>query len=110
MKWLITFISYYFIGSILNGLIEMDYDGGASSGILKIIYSFQQVDFSWNIFQTAGSIISAGGTFLAGFWEMLTFDYSFFDGYYVIFRIIFCILPVAFIIMIALRKVDAEPQ
>jgi hypothetical protein len=110
MKWIISLLLFYFVGMLLNGLIELDYTGGSEGVLLNFFTAVETIDISWNLFTTAASIVSAGSAIIIVFWSMLTFDYAFFQGGYVLIRIVFCIIPIAYFIVVVIRKFGAEPQ
>jgi len=111
MKWLIFYMVLILVAGFFNGIMELDYTHGDVPQFLNFMDALESVKFSINIFSTGYSILRVAWSALDIFWKFLIWDYAFFQGSWVIVRIIFiCLTTAPFIVLIGLKKLGAEPQ
>jgi len=84
-KWLIGLSMLFVLLTITSGIIEQTYLGTEQAGTLwQLMSSFKAMQ--WSSFS---SIIVAAGALATALYKMLIFDYAFFTGVWVIFRVLF---------------------
>lgn len=104
-KWFIALGLLFVVGSMWSGICEQQYLGGETAGVFySVMDTFNSLSFD--------NPLSAGWSLFIGTWtiiqcavQMLLWDYAFFTGYLVIFRLLGIVVSVSLIIslIIALK-------
>lgn len=91
VKWVIGLVMIFIVGSLLSGVMEMQFLSGEGDQQAVITQLFSWANFSgsgfWDISET---IIVATPQVIGAFFKMLVWDYAFFDGSYQIIRWVVC--------------------
>lgn len=105
-KLIIFFALLWLICNLAAGVMEATYIGSTHAVTLATLFQPGMFEFSDPI-SGIGSIFQAGFTFLQALWTMITFDYAFLEGEYVILKYIGLCFSLGFIIMLVLTTVGA---
>jgi len=101
-KWIISLAILFLGGTILSGLLDMQYIGsGEASLFQRLIEGGEQLNFS-NPITGIYSILKVGWTYMQLIWAMFWWDYSFFYGSYEIIRYFCWTISVGIIVSLIL--------
>jgi hypothetical protein len=98
----------FVVASLWSGILEQQYLGNESAGVLfSVMDTFDSLNFS--------NPLSAGWSLFVGTWaiikcafQMLLWDYAFFTGYYIIFRVLLITISVSIIISLVMALKGAS--
>ena len=102
-SWLIGFFFLMIGASLISGIIELQYLGGAAGtvGVFEKIFSPGVVSTS-TVMGINFGFLTTTMTFLTGLWEAFWFDYAMFIGAYVIVRYLFIAVNLGIIVSLVL--------
>ena len=103
-SWLVGMVMLFVFCTIQSGISEETYFGGGAGTIWKAITSFQTIDIANPLSVTFGVGIAVYD-FFKGLYQILTWDFSMFQGVWAIFRWVFMGISVGMIVslLLALR-------
>ena len=74
---------------MLSGILEMLYLTPQEAGILyRLLYGYKEISFS-NPLIAVVTLISVAWEYIKTLWDILSWNYAFFDGYWAIVRFFF---------------------
>jgi len=84
----------FVICTLVNGWIEMEYLGNSNAGLLHTLFTgYREIEFT-NPIIAVGSFISVVWTYIKAAFDIMTWNYAFFYGYWEIVRYIFMCISI----------------
>jgi len=109
-KWLVALMTAFIVLSLLSGIIEQEYLGNSTAGLLSQVITRPEVTEVNNPLTFVATFVTQIWQILKVVWQAFTWDYAFFDGYWAIVRYaIFMPISVGMIVslLMALRGVSS---
>ena len=77
IKWIASLSFLYVVGAIVCGMVEqsINYTSGSYGTITQLVTGYQDIQLSWNIFSTMGSIIHVGWDYIVTLFHIFMWDY-----------------------------------
>lgn len=91
IKWVIGLVMIFILGSMLSGIMELQFLSGDANqqSVIEGLFGWANISGS-GLYGVAESIIVATPGVIGSFFQMLVWDYAFFDGSYQIIRWVVC--------------------
>jgi len=99
-SWIIGLWMLFIGGALLSGILEMQYLGGSESvsGVFNSLMSVPSLA-NLNFLEIVGAVIGIVWNWIQAFWDMLWWNYAFFDDSWAIIKwILFYPLSVAMVV------------
>ena len=86
-SWIIGLWMLFIGGALLSGILELQYLGGSESvvGVFNKIMSVPSLA-NMSFFEVTGAIIGIVWSWIQAFWDVLWWNYAFFDGSWAIIK------------------------
>jgi hypothetical protein len=89
IRWIIGLGIIYVVLSVLGGIGEQVYLGSTEASTINTLFDLHMPAYT-NVLSFGLAAIQVTADWIQGVWQILTFDYSFFQGEWIIVRYVFC--------------------
>lgn len=105
-KWIIGLATLFIAGTVLSGLLELQYLGSAEAGLFyRLTHNYEAIEFT-NPLVALGTFATVAWAYIGDIWTMFIWDYAFFEGSWSIFRyLIFWPISIGLIVSLILAAI-----